>query len=184
MSTVIRNGIVCDVADIDSAYYIVDIGLRSWALEQQHLLYAKYLYILTSRGIDESTAWKYLREDWMQMKRSEEKRPLVDSEFKIVFYPDRAFSILGHVYTLHDSWYQRLLENKGVSEYSYWDNADKPDNLSDEEWESRRKEWRTVLPENGIPAMHGFTIDVTDPRDPILFKDPIMEALEKLRNDG
>ena len=44
---------------------------------------------------------------------------------------------------------------KYTQEYGYWNNCDKPDEISDEEWEQRRHDWDIVLPGVGVPKENG-----------------------------
>lgn len=44
---------------------------------------------------------------------------------------------------------------KYTQEYGYWNNCDKPDGISDEEWEQRRHDWDIVLPGIGVPRENG-----------------------------
>lgn len=49
----------------------------------------------------------------------------------------------------------RKIFQKYTQEYGYWNNCDKPDEISDEEWEQRRHDWDLVLPGIGIPKENG-----------------------------
>ena len=50
--------------------------------------------------------------------------------------------------------------NPKFKHFGYWDNTDPPDDVTDREWERRRKLWETVLTgdgKSGVPADHGYT---------------------------
>lgn len=55
-----------------------------------------------------------------------------------------------------------FMENKAVSEYGYWNNTDKPDRISDEEWETRRIDWDEALPGIGMLSRCGFQYVLVD----------------------
>lgn len=46
-------------------------------------------------------------------------------------------------------------------EFGYWDNTDKPDEVSEAQWKNRKKIWDDLLLRkgSGIPAERGMTID-------------------------
>ena len=109
--------------------------------------------------------------DWLDMrtelKRTGMRNSLVDTDFQIVVFP-RMKGWIGIVYTEHEAWFQKWLSLPKVSEYGYWNNTDAPENVSDRAWRQRRHDWGRALlsKEPGIPAMHGLTIDVSDPFGP------------------
>lgn len=56
-----------------------------------------------------------------------------------------------------------LKEYFHVEEYGYWDNTDKPDELTDDEWDKRRDDWNKALPDAlGVPRQNGFVIKLVD----------------------
>jgi len=75
------------------------------------------------------------------------------ARFDIVFIP-HGREVYGM--TFGDEMPEKLWFAKDfVSEYGYWNNTDRPDHLTDEEWEDRAETWDAMLP--GSPAMSGFT---------------------------
>ena len=74
--------------------------------------------------------------------------------------PDGRF--LGIPYVENDVLRKALLDTPEVQEYGYWDNVDKPDNVSDEEWEQRETDWTTALTGIGIPLNDGFTYEIVN----------------------
>jgi hypothetical protein len=50
---------------------------------------------------------------------------------------------------------------EGIEAYPYWDNTDRPDEASPEQWEKRREEWDEALG-TGTPATNGFGIDIVN----------------------
>jgi hypothetical protein len=56
--------------------------------------------------------------------------------------------------------YREIWEKiSGVKPYSYWDNTDRPEELSDVEWSERGDEWDKALGEESIPALVSFNFD-------------------------
>ena len=55
-----------------------------------------------------------------------------------------------------------LLENENITEYGYWNNTDKPDNVSNREWNTRKSDWDKALPGIGVLRENGFIFDLID----------------------
>jgi len=66
--------------------------------------------------------------------------------------------------------------NNQLSEYAYWDNADKPEEINEEEWGEREVVCDKILGELGIPSCAGLTYDFIN--DEFIFKliDKIKEG--------
>lgn len=54
-----------------------------------------------------------------------------------------------------------LYELNIFDEYHYWDNTDKPNELSVAEWDERRKVWNAIFSKNGIPTEAGLIAELT-----------------------
>lgn len=52
---------------------------------------------------------------------------------------------------------------KHASEYRYWNNTDRPDDVADAEWTRRGKVWDAVLSESWVPADAGYSFRVVEP---------------------
>lgn len=64
-------------------------------------------------------------------------------------------------------------EKYGFEEYMYYNNTDKPDNVTEKQWEKRSKEWNIALESNMIK------IDIINERDVILI---LKSHIEKIKN--
>ena len=84
-----------------------------------------------------------------------------------------------------DPEYATILKNyPEIEEYGYWNNCDKPDKCSEEEWQQRKQDWDDALNNFGVPREEGFVFDPIChlPRidDEILLdSDPGVEARSK-----
>lgn len=78
--------------------------------------------------------------------------------------------------------FKEIIESKPfVLEYMYQNQTDKPDDISDEEWEERAKDWDEAII-GGIPANHGFTVSfVNDFSFPVISSDVIREVFSEVR---
>ena len=50
-------------------------------------------------------------------------------------------------------------EKYGIKDYEYWNNTDKPDEISNREWNQREKDWDKALPGLGVPAQFGIVVN-------------------------
>jgi hypothetical protein len=76
-----------------------------------------------------------------------------------------AFPIGFHILLVPYSHYNEIIEivskYKYVEEYAYWNNTDKPENLTTEQWENRRNAWESVFEKYGdIPNDSALMINV------------------------
>lgn len=52
-----------------------------------------------------------------------------------------------------------FVKKYGIEEYMYYNNTDRPDVLTEEEWDLRRQDWDYALP-TGVPSDAGITLDM------------------------
>lgn len=58
---------------------------------------------------------------------------------------------------------QNYLENTGYFvDYHYQDQCEKPDAISDEEWDRRCIDWRKAIGPDYVPCKHGFCVELFD----------------------
>lgn len=56
---------------------------------------------------------------------------------------------------------RRFIENHEMFEdYHYQNQCDKPDNISDKEWDKRESDWNTAIGQDYIPANHGWQVQL------------------------
>lgn len=87
--------------------------------------------------------------------------PYVDISFEILFVPVENKGekfLLGFVFTTQKEMYQELLQLEGVREYYFDDREEKPEELSDNEWEFRKEIASGIT--NEILSEQGFSIEL------------------------
>ena len=57
---------------------------------------------------------------------------------------------------------QVLINNLELLDYHYQNQTDKPDDISNKAWETRRKVWDSAIGPDYIPINHGFEFDLVD----------------------
>jgi len=103
--------------------------------------------------------WKDFSEKEREIEQGK-RNPAVDFSFGISIIPTKDRKILGIVYTEQQEFLNMWTAKSFVEDYSYWNNTDKPDNISEEEWKERSETWNNILEDFlGVPSMLGFTAD-------------------------
>lgn len=68
-------------------------------------------------------------------------------------------------FTENQALSQAFLNHPAVSEYGYWDNTDRPEDLSRKQWDARKRAWNQALPGIGVPREHGLVLTILDEND-------------------
>ncbi len=81
-----------------------------------------------------------------KIKETQTRNPAYDFELNIVIFPesnrDRTLAL---VYGENKSFIECFTKHAKVEEYSWWNNCDKPDEVTDAEWDQREKDWQMVV---------------------------------------
>lgn len=131
------------------------IALKS--LYDEMILEATKLYDSITLGyrqpIDNSCIakiWGDMIMECVESNRNNTRHPNTDYSFSVCLYPINETSTLGVYFTEHTKLSDLIKEKSWFQDYSYWNNTDQPDEISDDEWESREKTWNTY-------CHHGLT---------------------------
>lgn len=136
---------------------------------------------LNSQNPDKSPcshAWSAMLEAQGDLKDGR-RHPQYDASCSLALLPHPDGRILGIMYTENDPWLELWAAKPGISEYNYWDNTDRPDDLTAEEWRTRREDWGAVLLNHpgAVPARCGFTADIHDEGFPPYPEDMTPDAV-------
>ena len=77
-----------------------------------------------------------------------------------------------------------ILQNDNFSDYHYQNQTDQPEDISDEEWEQRKKDWDEAIGPDYIPINHGMLFTFLDYESYDVEKRMIQEfdnAMEKVK---
>lgn len=166
MSTKIYTGFQIATSSLTEVLEIVR-AFRPEVERKSRLLMKRF--IENASPSDHSKGWR----QWLDVRKQTVLQGIrqhdVDTQFQIVLFPtgDR---FLGIAYTEQPEWFQDWLKQPKVSEYAYWNSTDDtPEGVSYKDFVKRGDVWNQLLG-NGIPAMNGFSIDITDPNGPQLWK--------------
>jgi hypothetical protein len=140
--------LMCDLIDIQTEARKIANEL-SWNYQ---MFYAVTLFDKVSLGLAEAPKSSYLGEAraaqltaQQESERTNERNREVDYSFSICVYPVKNNEFLGLWFTEWESKYTPLIKSKPwYQEYGYWNNTDKPEHLSNREWNKRRKDWEIL----------------------------------------
>ncbi|WP_031574770.1 hypothetical protein [Acidithiobacillus thiooxidans] len=163
MSTRIYNGFLLETGSSAQLMQSVEAFRPKIQTKGQQLL-DRFLKASATSG-DALQGWHY----WLECRREIAQRglshPAVDTEFKLVFFPD-GNRFLGIAYTTHEAWFRSWLRQPLVKSYGYWTSSDKPLSISAKAWGERGADWDRVLGDD-TPAERGLTIDLHKPNGPL-----------------
>lgn len=100
-------------------------------------------------------AWSNVMSEYKKTKKEGERHPSVDVECEIIFHFKGRY-IYMVMFSEQREYKDHLESLPGVEHYGYWNNTDKPDNISQREWRRREKLWDEAF--KGGPM---FTAGVT-----------------------
>ncbi len=92
-----------------------------------------------------------------EIRKTKQRDPEYDYDCELVVIPVKSY-VLGIPYTERKEHMKILEAMPGYEEYGYWNNTDKPKELSNYQWDTRCKNWDLALPGIGIPAHSGFIV--------------------------
>jgi hypothetical protein len=99
-----------------------------------------------------------------EIKGSGNRDPSVDFGFDVSVIPDRSprvpANLLGIFYTEQGPFINVLKAKRWFIDYSYWNNSDRPDDISEQAWKTRCRHWDAALGKDGIPSIAGFSFTV------------------------
>lgn len=100
-----------------------------------------------------------------------------------IFEPLEDGRILAYVFTNNEEkYYENLLELPFVEEFGYWNNTDKPENLTEEQWNDRYVSWNTVMDRNFFITGSGISVEVAESKNRT-FMMPNRDFLKDLNKD-
>lgn len=169
MSTKIFNGWRMPDTTLDEAVKKIQ-GFRRLISEQADALAAQKLAHLMTNAIDLKARraasgkplsehhfhnvdqiWQEILQRQAKIKETMGRDPDVDFEVTMNIYPMNG-SVLGVIYSEQQDWENAWFAIDGVEHYGYWNNTDRPDEVSEEEWQQRERDWDSVLGRWSEPA--------------------------------
>lgn len=170
MSTKIYNGFKIDTGDISEVQSIFNghqVALKEVTKEKiiEFLVksavedFDKDIISKKNTGKDNnyiSQASREMDDRQREIKKTGYRDPEVDFGVEIAIFPFEG-KFYGIYYSEQEEFYHNLLKQQKISEFSYYDNTDKPERISKKEWKERERVWDIIFDGNGLPCEIGFT---------------------------
>jgi len=120
-----------------------------------------------SPGNHLSHAYGVIQQRILDMGRTDTRDPEVDTNFDVVICEDGNNAVLLS-FTEHHEWFMDLLSLPGAEDFSFWDGTDRPEDISEEDWATRRRTYERILSRDphGRPAGCGVTLTFQKPVEP------------------
>lgn len=165
MSIRIYKGFLIDTDSVSDIALAIE-EFRPWVRTAAEAKLDKFVKSLsaTKDNREAYRTWQARRE---ASRATNYRDPAVDTDFSLAFiaHPNQ-MQCLGICYTENLPWFRKWLKTRGVQEYSYWNNADKPSRLSAREWAERGIVWGSV-PLSDPASTYAMHIDLIGPGQPL-----------------
>ncbi len=95
---------------------------------------------------DTSMVFFTAQKKWLEHQHAYGPRHALNDplRFSIVFGRAASGDLLAYPYTVKTAYTTALMETGLFTEYGYWNNSDKPEELTDKEWDSVRDAWASL----------------------------------------
>lgn len=114
-----------------------------------------------------------------EAEKSDFRQPSYDFEFNFCVFPLKD-KFLVTVYGEKEAYIKTFENFKEVEEYKYYNNTDRPENVSSREWKKRESDWNKALCGYcSIPSMSGFSIECANSKTlPVVTSNEIEKVKE------
>lgn len=174
MSYKIYDGLCIQTTDFQKVFALL-AEFNQKAKEIGNRLHSQMAYKMAIRAFDKATLegtladQKYgfvseaivsIMDQQAEIKRTNLRNPFVDFECKVSVFPleDR---FLFYVNAEQSEFLEAFKELDGVEEFAYWNNTDRPDRCTQEEWDARKEIWDTAFALVGDSNFNGLIFEVT-----------------------
>ena len=103
--------------------------------------------------------WDTINKKNKKISKTQERNPLFDFSCEICLIPIED-KILCLYFGEAKEYLNTFTSFKEISSYYYYNNVDKPEDVPEEEWKQREKDWAKALPGIGIPSENGFIVEL------------------------
>lgn len=93
-----------------------------------------------------------------QIRNSNDNNINYDAKLQIVPLKNKILAM----FFSSDDMEHFISNHPAFSDYYYQNQTDKPDEISDAEWEQRRSDWEAAIGPDYIPCNHGFTVELAN----------------------
>lgn len=172
MSYKIHDGLRINTTDFQHVFGLLT-AFNEVAKQIGLATYSKTVYKLAVRRFDQCTLTgekeKYscethavvqIMDRQNQIRKMNSRDPFADFDCEISIFPlEDCFLLL--VNAEQEEFLEAFKKIEGVEEYAYWNNTDKPDRCTEEEWEHREEVWDKAFGLTGDANFNGLLFKTT-----------------------
>ena len=85
----------------------------------------------------------------------------IDASVCVYFFEDKIITHLFGIDRPFKSLYKMFVDNPNFQYYGYWNNSDREEEVSEEEWDERARIYDSIFEENGIPNQVGLVYELS-----------------------
>ena len=108
-----------------------------------------------------SDCYQDMADRQQEVKKTGRRDVDVDHEFEVFLFPSGDGTLIIPVCE-QEELTSILDRHSSIERYSWWNSTDKPDDLSEEQWQQREKEWMTALPGSGLISERSLRMTLFD----------------------
>lgn len=114
-----------------------------------------------------------LLERGAKVEQTHQRDPSIDMSCEVVLLP-HASGLYGIAYAENRAIENAFFASEGIERFAYWNNTDRPDDVTEEDWGARRRLWHALLPGSGVPAECGLSRKLS----PVTVMPSVKEVVE------
>lgn len=119
---------------------------------------AKQYHMIEGKVVPLTAAYCNVASRQREVEKTGLRDPAYDYSCSLSFCPADG-GILALLFTEQNEFEEAWESMDEVTPFGYWDNTDEPNDITQEEWENRRRIWDKALGETGVPAHRFFEFD-------------------------
>ena len=112
-----------------------------------------------------------------KVEQTQRRDAAIDMSCDLVLLPHES-GLYGIAYTENRVIENAFFVSEGIERFAYWNNTDRPDDVSEEAWEVRGRLWHELLPGSGVPAECGLSRKLS----PVTVMPSVKEIVEFRRH--
>jgi len=118
----------------------------------------------------------FVRRETENMKKTGIRNPEFDFEFDVSLFTTKDWVLMITFFDNKFGYDKIWNELPNLEEYGYWNNTDRLDDVTDEEWDERGKLWDSVLGNSAV-AQNSFTFEFLSKSIPYILVDDILNHM-------
>lgn len=176
-----------EIARVESNKYVLRSAIERF--DQDSLRKAGLIKALEAEDVDHeedvdardgyfTCAILRLLERAAKIEQTQRRDAAIDMSCEVVLLP-HVSGLYGIAYTEHRAIENAFFASGGIERFAYWNNTDRPDDVTEDDWASRGRLWHELLQGSGVPAECGLSRKLS----PVTVMPSVAEVVEFWHRD-